>query len=106
MLLVDSVAVSILPDGSSLEVDSQTVLSDLFDEHGYNIQDQAYWTLESLQPTARALNAWVVIPADHFPSRAHVICPTLFSVLTHKTFCTGDVFALYAENLLHLSARR
>ena len=87
--------------GSSLEVDSRPVLSELFDEHRCNVQDQAYWTSESLQPTARPLNAWVVIPADHFPSRTHVICQALFSVLLHKTFCTGEVFALCREPAVH-----
>ena len=33
-----------------------------------------------------------VTPADHFPSRAHVLCPALFSQLLHSTFCTGEVF--------------
>ena len=77
---------------SNLEVDSRTNLSELFTEHRSNICAQAYWTTDSLRPTARALNAWVVIPADHFPSRAHVICLTLFSILMNKTFRTGEVF--------------
>ena len=72
-------------------------MSDVFDEHRSNVQDQAHWTSESLQHTARALTTWVVIPADHFPSRAHVICPTLFSTLLHKAFCTGEVIALCHE---------
>ena len=38
------------------------------------------------------------VPADHFPSRAHVICPSLFATLMHKTFCTGDVFSLCRES--------
>ena len=62
-----------------------------------SIAAMSNWTSESLRPTARALNAWVVIPADHFPSRAHVICSALFSVLLHKTFCVGKVFALCRE---------
>ena len=83
--------------GSSFNADSQTILSELFDEHRSNVQDKVHWTSESLHPTARALTTWVVIPADHFPSRAHVICPTLFSTLLHKAFCTGEVFALCNE---------
>ena len=84
--------------GSSFDDDSRPVLSELFDQHRSNVQDQAHWTSESLQPTARALTTWVVIPADNFPSRAHVICPALFSTLLLKTLCTGDVFATCKES--------
>ena len=45
-----------------------------------------------------SLSSWVVIPADHFPSRAHVICPSLFAILMHKTFCSGEVFSLCRES--------
>ena len=83
--------------GSSFTTDYQPVLAELFAEHRSNAQDRAHWTSASLQNTARALSSWVVISADHFPSRAHVICPSLFSMLLHKTFCTGEVFALCRE---------
>ena len=76
--------------GSSFNADSQPILAGLLAEHRSNVQGQVHWTSESLQR--------VVIPADHFPSRAHVICPTLFSTLLHKTFCTGEVFALCRES--------
>ena len=71
--------------------------NELLKEHSHNIQQDLFWTAETLQHTARALKPWVVIPAPHFPSRAHVICPTLFSTLLHRTFCTGKVFALATQ---------
>ena len=83
---------------SSFTTDYQPVLTELFAAHRSNVQDHVHWTSASLQHTARALSSWVVIPADHFPSRAHVICPSLFSMLMHKTFCTGEVFALRRES--------
>ena len=90
--------------GSSFNTDSQPILAELFAEHRSNVQDQVHWTSESLQYTTRALTTWVVIPADHFPSRAHATCPTLFSTLLHKTFCTGEVFALRRESAASLRA--
>ena len=84
--------------GSSFNADYQPILAELFAEHRSNVQDQAHWTSESLQHTTRALTTWVVIPADDFPSRAHAICPTLFSTLLHKTCCAGEVFALCRES--------
>ena len=84
--------------GSSFTTDYQPILAEFFAEHCSNVQDRAHWTSESLRHTTRAVTSWVVIPADHFPSRAHVICPTLFSILLHKTFCTGEVFALCRES--------
>ena len=84
--------------GSSFEADSRPILSELFDQHRCTVQDQARWTSESLQPTARALTSWVVIPADHFPSRAHVICPALFSILLHKTV-VQEMYLHYAKSL-------
>ena len=83
---------------SSFATNYQPVLTELFAEHRSNVQDRAHWTSASSQHTARALSSWVVIPADHFPSCAHVICPSLFSMLMHKTFCTGEVFALCRES--------
>ena len=83
---------------SSFTTDYQPVLTELFAEHRSNVQDRAHWTSASSQHTARALSSWVVIPADHCPSRGHVICPSLFSMLMHKTFCTGEVFALRRES--------
>ena len=84
--------------GSSFTTDYQPILAELFADHRSNVRDRAHWTSASLQHTTRALSSWVVIPADHFPSRAHVICPSLFSMLLHKTFCTGEVFALCRES--------
>ena len=82
----------------SFSIDYQPVLTELLDEHRYNVQDRAHWTSASLQRTTHSLSSWVAIPADHFPSRAHVICPSLFSMMMHKTFCTGEVFALRRES--------
>ena len=45
-----------------------------------------------ITPAVSMLKALVVTPADHFPSRAHVLRPALFSQLLHSTFCTGEVF--------------
>ena len=84
--------------GSSLLVDLQPVLTQLMDTHRSNLQDRAYWSSTSLQRTVASLSSWVVIPADHFPSRAHVICPSLFAILMRKTFCSGDVFSLCRES--------
>ena len=84
--------------GSSLLVDLQPVLTQLMDTHRANLQDRAYWSSTSLQRTVASLSSWVVIPADHFPSRAHVICPSLFAILMRKTFCSGDVFSLCRES--------
>ena len=84
--------------GSSLLADLQPVLAQLMDTHRSNLQDRAYWSSTSLQRTVASLSSWVVIPADHFPSRAHVICPSLFAILMRKTFCTGDVFSLCRES--------
>ena len=84
--------------GSSFSTDFQPVLMKLIDEHRFNVQDRAHWSSASLQSTTCALSSWVVIPADHFPSRAHVICPSLFAMLMHKTFCTGEVFSLCRES--------
>ena len=84
--------------GSSLLADLQPVLTQLMDTHRSNLQDPAYWSSTSLQRTVASLSSWVVIPADHFPSRAHVICPSLFAILMRKTFCTGDVFSLCRES--------
>ena len=83
---------------SSISIDYQPVLTKLIDEHRFNVQDRAHWTAAALQRTTRSLSSWVVIPADHFPSRAHVICPSLFAMLMHKTFCTGEVFSLCRES--------
>ena len=83
---------------SSFTTDFQPVLTKLIDEHRSNVQDHAHWTSASLQRTTCSLSSWVVIPADHFPSRAHVICPSLFAILMHKTFCTGEVFSLCRES--------
>ena len=83
---------------SSFTTGYQPVLTELFAAHRSNVQDRAHWTSASLQHTARALSSWVVIAADHFPSRAHVICPSVFSMLMHKTFCTGEVFVLCRES--------
>ena len=68
--------------GASFSTDFQPVLMKLIDEHRFNVQDRAHWPSASLQRTTRV---------DHFPSRAHVICPSLFPMLMHKTFCTGEV---------------
>ena len=84
--------------GSSLLVDLQLVLTQLMDTHRANLQDRAYWSSTSLQRTVASLSSWVVIPADHYPSRAHVICPSLFAILMRKTFCSGDVFSLCRES--------
>ena len=62
--------------GSSLLTDLRPVLTQLIDAHRSNLQDHAHWTSASLQRTMVSLSSWVVIPADHFPSRAHVICPS------------------------------
>ena len=83
---------------SSFSIDFQPVLTKLIDEHRFNVQDRALWTSAPLQRTTCSLSSWVVIPADHFPSRAHVICPSLFAMLMHKTFCTGDAFSLCRES--------
>ena len=84
--------------GSSLLTDLRPVLNQLIDTHRSNLQDRAYWSSTSLQRTVASLSSWVVIPADHFPSRAHVICPSLFAILMHKTFCSGEVFSLCRES--------
>ena len=68
------------------------------DTHRSNLQDRAYWSSTSLQRTVASLSSWVVIPAGHFPSRAHVVCPSLFAILMQKTFCSGDVFSLCRES--------
>ena len=73
-------------------------MTQLIDAHRSNLHDRAHWTSESLQRTVVSLSSWVVIPADHFPSRAHVICPSLFAILMHKTFCSGEVFSLCRES--------
>ena len=83
---------------TSFLTDSQPVLTELIDSHRDNVRDNAHWTSESLQRTVGALSSWVVIPADHFPSRAHVICPSLFATLMHKTLCTGEVCSLCRES--------
>ena len=87
-----------LADGRYKDPASLRVLTKLIDEHRSNVQDRAHWTSASLQRTTCSLSSWVVIPADHFPSRAHVICPSLFAMLMHKTFCTGEVFSLRRES--------
>ena len=84
--------------GSSLLTDLRPVLTQLIDTHRPNLQDRAFWSSTSLQRTVASLSSWVVIPADHFPSRAHVICPSLFAILMHKTFCSGEVFSLCQES--------
>ena len=84
--------------GTSFPTDFQPVLTELVDAHRSNVQDHAHWTSASLQRTIVSLSSWVVIPADHFPSRAHVICASLFATLMHKAFCTGDVFSLCRES--------
>ena len=84
--------------GSSLLTDLRPVMTQLIDAHRSNLHDRAHWTSESLQRTVVSLSSWVVIPADHFPSRAHVICPSLFAILMHKTFCSGEVFSLCRES--------
>ena len=84
--------------GSSLLTDLRPVLTQLIDAHRSNLHDRAHWTSTSLQRTVVSLSSWVVIPADHFPSRAHVICPSLFAILMHKTFCSGEVFSLCRES--------
>ena len=84
--------------GSSLLTNLRPVLTQLIDTHRSNLQDRAYWSSTSLQRTVASLSSWVVIPADHFPSRAHVICPSLFAILMHKTFCSGEVFSLCRQS--------
>ena len=84
--------------GSDLLPDLQPVVAQLMETHRINLQDQAYWSSASLQRTVASLSSWVVIPADHFPSRAHVVCPSLFAILMRKTFCVGDVFSLCRES--------
>ena len=84
--------------GSSLLTDLRPVLTQLIDTHRSNLQDRAYWTSTSLQRSVASLSSWVVIPAENFPSRAHVICPSLFAILMHKTFCSGEVFSLCRES--------
>ena len=84
--------------GSSLLVDLLPVLTQLVNNHRANLQDRVHWSSTSLQRTVASLSSWVVIPADHFPSRAHVICPSLFAILMRKTFCSGDVFSLCCES--------
>ena len=88
--------------GTSFPTDFQPVLTELIDAHRSNVQDHAHWTSASLQRTIVALSSWVVIPADHFPSRARVTCPSLFATLMHKTFCTGDVRYLLSYNSVTL----
>ena len=90
---------------SSFSIGFQPVLTKLIDEHRFNVQDRAHWTSASLQRTTCSLSSWVVIPADHFPSRAHVICPSLFAMLMHKTFCTGEVFSLCRESAASFRAK-
>ena len=84
--------------GSDLLSDLQPVVAQLMETHWINLQDRAYWSSTSLQRTVASLSSWVVIPADHFPSRAHVVCPSLFAILMRKTFCAGDVFSLCRES--------
>ena len=84
--------------GSDLLSDLQPVVAQLMETHRINLQDRAYWSSTSLQRTVASLSSWVVIPADHFPSRAHVVCPSLFAILMRKTFCAGDVFSLCRES--------
>ena len=84
--------------GSSLLTDLRPVRTQLIDAHRSNLQDHAHWTSESPQRTMVSLSSWVVIPADHFPSRAHVICPLLFAILMHKTVCSGEVFSLCSRH--------
>ena len=86
------------PAGYSLLTDLRPVITQLIDAHRSNLHDRAQWTSASLQRTVVSLSSWVVIPADHFPSRAHVICPSLFAILMHKTFCSGKVFSLCRES--------
>ena len=91
--------------GSSFSIDYQPVLTELLDEHRYNVQDRAHWTSASLQRTTRSLSPWVVIPADHFPSRAHVICPWLFSTLMLFALCREPAASFRAEVVTMVPAR-
>ena len=72
--------------------DIQVILQEIIDEHHSNLTSSSRWTSDMIIPTVSILKTWVVTPADHFPSRAHVLCPALFSRLLHSTFCTGEVF--------------
>ena len=77
---------------STFLTDIQVILQEIIDEHHSNLSSSSRWTSEMNTPTVSLLKNWVVTPADHFPSRAHVLCPALFSRLLHSTFCTGEVF--------------
>ena len=69
----------------------------LIDEHRFNVQDRTHWSSASLQSTTCALSSWVVIPADHFPSRAHVICPSFAQVRSFH--CAVSLRHLFAQKL-------
>ena len=77
---------------STFLTDIQVVLQEIIDEYHSNLTSSSRWTSEAITPTVSLLKNWVVTPADHFPSQAHVLCPALFSRLLHSTFCTGEVF--------------
>ena len=77
---------------STFLTDIQVALQEIIDEHHSNLTSSSRWTSEAITLTASPLKNWVVTPADHFPSLAHVLCPALFSRLLHSTFCTGEVF--------------
>ena len=85
---------------SGLLSDLQPVVTQLMETHRMNLQDRAYWSSTSLQRTVASLSSWVVIPADHFPPRAHVMCPSLFAILMRKTFCAG-MSSHFAANPQH-----
>ena len=74
---------------STFLTDMQVILQEIIDEHHSNLTSSSRWTSEMIIPTVSILKTWVVTPADHFPSRAHVLFPcSLLSI----TFCTGEVF--------------
>ena len=77
---------------STFLTDIQVILQEIIDEHHCNLISSSRWTSEMITPAVSILKTWVVTPADHFPSRAHVLCPALFSQLLHSTFCTHEVF--------------
>ena len=69
---------------STFLTDIQVVLQEIIDEHHSNLTSSSRWTSEAIAPTVSLLKNWVVTPADNFPSRAHVLCPALFSRLLHS----------------------
>ena len=84
--------------GSDLLPDLQPVVAQLMETHRINLQDQAYWSSAYVATHCCLFVFMGSIPADHFPSRAHVVCPSLFAILMRKTFCVGDVFSLCRES--------